>query len=145
LGAAATLEALHRQKAETHAIAQQLADDFTRQMLAIIDVHLPAYALRVSGLVPLDKRIEFVEQFIPGLEERIRSQVDGGMTQDAVSQWIDAQLASYGKDARGLVCDAVQAYLEAERRQVEQNGSAGEGRLKSLAAMESVFFGAQHA
>ncbi len=68
LGAGTSLEALSQQKVETNQIAQRLGDDFTRQMLAIIDVHLPAYGLRVSGLVPLDKRIEFVETFIPGLE-----------------------------------------------------------------------------
>jgi phosphoglucomutase/phosphomannomutase len=144
LGAAATQEALTRQKAETNAIAQQLADDFTRQMLAIIDVHLPTYALRVSGLVALDKRIEFVERFIPGLEERIRSQVYDGTTQEEVSQWIDVQLASYGKDARGLVFDAMEAYLEAESHKVEQNGPVGpawkDERLKELAAMEAAFF-----
>jgi hypothetical protein len=149
LGTAATQETLTRQKVETNAIAQQLADDFTRQMLAIIDVHLPAYALRVSGLVPLDKRIEFVERFIPGLEERTRSQIHDGTTQDEVSQWIDAQLASYGKDARGLVFDAMEAYLEAERRKVEQNGPVGSAwkdeRLQELAAMESAFFFSQTA
>jgi hypothetical protein len=103
----------------------------------------------VSGLVSLDKRIEFVERFIPGLEERIQSQVHDGTTQDEVSQWIDVQLASYGKDARGLVFDAMEAYLEAERHQVEQNGPVEpawkDERLKELAAMESAFFFSQSA
>jgi hypothetical protein len=144
LGADATQEGLTRQKVEMNAVAQQLADDFTRQMLAIIDVQLPAYGLRVSGLVPLDKRIEFVERFIPGLEERIRSQVDGDTTEDEVSEWIDSQLASYGKDARGLVFDAMEVYLEAERYQADQNKLVGKDeRLKALAAMESVFFFSQ--
>jgi hypothetical protein len=35
----------------------------------------------------------------------------------------------------------MEAYLEAERHQVEQNGSLGKDeRLKELAAMESAFF-----
>ena len=66
LGPSSSREALAQQKAQTNAVAQQIADDFTRQMLAIIGVHLPDYALRVSGLVPLDKRIEFAEQFMAG-------------------------------------------------------------------------------
>jgi hypothetical protein len=52
-----------------------------------------------------------------------------------VSEWIDLTLASYGKDARGLVRDAVTAYLETER----QHADAPE-RLEVLATMESVFF-----
>jgi hypothetical protein len=53
-------------------------------------------------------------------------------------------LASYGKDARGLVFDAMEVYLEAERYQADQNKLVGKDeRLKALAAMESVFFFSQ--
>ncbi len=141
LGLQATPEDLMRQKTATDAVAQHLADDFTRQMLAIIDVHLPDYALRVSGLVALDKRVAFVEQFIPGLEEQVRILGDGRVTQAQVSQWIDTQLASYGKDARGLVRNAMSAYLQTERQQLEQHGtSETQERLQALKAMETVFF-----
>ncbi len=135
LGAASAREALARQKAQTDAVAQQIADDFTRQMLAIINVQLPDYALRVSGLVALDKRLEFAEHFMPNLETQVQAIRQGDTTSDAVSQWIDTRLASYGKDARGLVRDAVTAYLEAER----QHADAQE-RLEALTTMESVFF-----
>jgi phosphoglucomutase/phosphomannomutase len=141
LGAQAEPEELARQKAETDAIARRIADDFTRQMLAIIDVHLPPYALRISGLVALDKRLDFVEVFLPDLERRVQSWCQGTATQAEVSQWIDTQLASYGKDARGLVHEAMLAYLQAERYQVEQ-GEVPEApaRLQHLKAMEAVFF-----
>ncbi len=135
LGPESSREALGQQKAQTDAVAQQIADDFTRQMLAIIDVDLPDYALRVSGLVPLDKRLEFTEHFVPDLETQARSLNQGTATSDEVSQWIDTTLASYGKDARGLVRDAMTAYLAAER----QHTNAPE-RLQALAAMERVFF-----
>lgn len=141
LGAQAEPEALARQKAETDAIARRIADDFTRQMLAIIDVHLPPYALRISGLVALDKRLDFVEVFLPGFEGGVQRWCQGATTQAEVSQWIDTQLASYGKDARGLVHEAMLAYLQAERHQVEQGERAGAAaRLQHLKAMETVFF-----
>lgn len=141
LGPQADRDALAHQKAETDAIARRIADDFTRQMLAIIDVHLPDYALRVSGLVPLDKRIDFVETFIPGLESRVSAWRQSTATQGEVSRWIDAHLASYGKDARGLVRDAMTAYLQAERHKGEHGEQAGmQERLQYLKAMETVFF-----
>ncbi len=135
LGPESSREALARQKAQTDAVAQQIADDFTRQMLAIIDVQLPDYALRVSGLVPLDKRLEFAEHFMPDLETQVQALNGGDRTSDDVSQWIDNTLASYGKDARGLVRDAVTTYLETER----QHANAQE-RLQTLTTMEHVFF-----
>jgi phosphoglucomutase/phosphomannomutase len=135
LGAESSREALAQQKVQTDAVAQQIADDFTRQMLTIIGVYLPDYALRVSGLVPLDKRLAFAEHFMPDLETQIQAIQRGDGTEEAVSEWIDLTLASYGKDARGLVRDAVTAYLETERQHAD-----APKRLEALATMESVFF-----
>ena len=134
-------EALARSKAETDAVAQQIADDFTRQMLAIIGVSLPDYALRLSSLLPLDRRLDFVEQFIPDFEKRVQAGCQGRITQQEVSQWIDTHLASYGKDARGLVRDALAAYLGAERQKAkERSGVEVSQRQQCLEAMETVFF-----
>lgn len=144
LGIEAGDDALARSKASTDALAQRLADDFTRQMLATIGVELPDYALRISALVPLDKRLDFVERFVPGFEERALACAQGQGTPEAVSRWIDGQLASYGKDARGLVGDAIAAYLHAARRQVEGMTSMEAWRRRQfLDDMESIFFGPQ--
>jgi phosphoglucomutase len=141
LGQQADHEALARSKAETDAIAQQIADDFTRQMLAIIGVHLPGYALRLSGLLPLDKRLDFVEHFVPGLETRVQTWCAGGTDQEEVAAWIDTHLASYGKDARGLVRDALATYLEAERHKAGSLGVVEAAkRQQCLEAMQTVFF-----
>ncbi len=141
LGPQASHEALARSKADTDAIAQQIADDFTRQMLAIIGVELPDYALRLSGLLPLDKRVDFVENFIPNFETRVHTWRQGGTTQQDVSQWIDAHLASYGKDARGLVRDALAAYVHTERQKARKRVTAqARQRQQCLDAMEAVFF-----
>lgn len=142
LGIEAGDDALARSKAATDDLAQRLADDFTRQMLATIDVVLPDYALRISALVPLDKRLDFVERFVPGFEERALACAQGQGTPEAVSRWVDDQLASYGKDARGLVGDALAAYLHAERQHVEAKTSAEAlQRRQCLDAMEAIFFG----
>ena len=141
VGRQAGREALARCKADTDAVAQRIADDFTRQMLALINVHLPDYGLRISGLVPLDKRLDFVEHFIPGLEERAAALYHGTISQAEVSEWIDTHLASYGKDARGLVREAMTAYVSTEREQAERRGGTDAlQRLQHLKAMESAFF-----
>ena len=142
LGIEAGDDALARSKADTDAMAQQLADDFTRQMLATIGVDLPDYALRISALVPLDKRLDFVERFVPGFEERVLACTQGQGEPEAVSRWVDDQLAPYGKDARGLVSDAVAAYLHGERRQLEAMTSVEASmRRQGLDAMATIFFG----
>jgi hypothetical protein len=122
-------------------VAQHIADDVTRQMLALINVHLPDYGLRLSGLVPLDKRLDFVEHFIPGLEERTAALCHGLLSQEEISVWIDTHLASYGKDARGLVREAMAAYVSTERQQAARRGGTDAlQRLQHLKAMEGAFF-----
>ena len=65
----------------------------------------------------------------------------GGTTQQEVSHWIDAHLASYGKDARGLVRDALAAYVHTERQKARKRGTAqASQRQQCLDAMESLFF-----
>ena len=110
-------------------------------MLALINVHLPDYALRISGLVPLDKRLDFVAHFIPGLEERAAALSHGAASQEEVSDWIDTHLASYGKDARGLVREGMVADLNVfdpdtvapDLPTVAHDLPAGEVRLKQTA------------
>lgn len=141
VGRQAGREALARCKADTDAVAQHIADDVTRQMLALINVYLPDYGLRISGLVPLDKRLDFVKHFIPGLEERAAALCHGSLSQEEISNWIDTHLASYGKDARGLVREAMAAYVGTERQQAEgRGGTDALQRLQHLKAMEGAFF-----
>ncbi|GIX49185.1 MAG: phosphomannomutase [Candidatus Tectimicrobiota bacterium] len=141
LGPQASAAALAQQKAEARAVARRLADDFTHQMLALIGVHLPDYALRLSDLVPLDKRLDFVERFLPELEARVERLCQGEIGREAVSQWIDTALAAYGKDARGLVREAMQAYLEGERQRLAQLApAAAQRRRRLLEAMHELFF-----
>jgi hypothetical protein len=81
-------------------------------MLRVIGVDLPRYALRVSGLVSLDKRVDFARRFVPALVARAQENPGAG----ALGEWIDRELASYGKDARGLTADAMRAFLASGAR-----------------------------
>src|SRR5262249_938327 len=102
---------------------------------------LPDYALRISGLVSLDKRLDFVERFIPGLEERATTLSQGHLTQAELSRWIDTQLASYGKDARGLVRDAIATYVPTEQEKLARRGGVDAlQRQQQLKVLESAFF-----
>ena len=144
LGMEAGDDELARNKAATDALARRLADDFTRQMLATIGMELPLYALRISDLVPLDRRLHFVERFLPDFEERALASVQGQAAQESAPDWIDDRLATYGKDARALVGDAVAAYLQSERQQTEAVANAAALRRRQcLDFMETVFFGIQ--
>ena len=142
LGVEAGDDELASTKMATDGLARRLADDFTRQMLAAVDVELPDYALRISDLVPLDRRLDFVERFVPDFEQRALACARGQDRPESASEWIDERLAPYGKDARALVGDAMTAYLQTERRRAENIGNAAAlQRRQCLDVMETVFFG----
>ena len=105
LGPDATDEEFERVKAETDARVHDFSNDFLQQMLAIVDIEIPRYALEVSDLVSLDNKRHFAETFIPGLEAKVKSGEDS-------QTWIDDQLEPYGADARLLVDRAFRAYLD---------------------------------
>ena len=142
LGIEAADDELARNKAATDGLARRLADDFTRKMLATINVTLPDYALRISDLVSLEKRLDFVERFVPDFEQRALACAQGQDWQDCASGWIDDRLVTYGKDARALVGDAMAAYLQSERRRIQTVANADAyQRQQCLDIMESTFFG----
>ena len=129
LGVDAGAAALERQRAEGDRRTLEIADALSQQMLRVIGVDLPRFALRVSGLVSLDKRIDFAHRFVPALVDRARANPPAA----ELRAWIDAELESYGKDARGLTADAVRAFLAEERAAARTPGPA-------LDAIERAFF-----
>ncbi|MGH8474362.1 MAG: phospho-sugar mutase [Methylococcales bacterium] len=140
LGDHADETAFEGHKASVIQVAKAIGDDFTRQMLAVLGVELPDYALRISGLVPLDRRLHFVNEFMPELEASLARLCEQNATLGGWSCWIDEQLRSYGADARRLVGDAVQSYLAGEREKA--SGMAVDrvrARLQCLDAIESLF------
>jgi len=135
LGPGAGKDVLQKVKLEVSELAMRIADDLTNQMLAVVGLKLPSYALRISGLVPLDKRIAFGGEFLPSLEERVTKLQQNQISKEEISKWIDESLWSYGEDARGLVADAIRAYLDIERRKVGADS-------KRLDLIGSFFFNA---
>ena len=83
--------------------AKDLAIAFAQQMLARVDIHLPAWALRVSDLVAIEHKQHFAEVVIPGLCSRLSAG-------EPVQDWLADQLRPYGKDPLRLVADAVRAW-----------------------------------
>jgi phosphoglucomutase len=118
LGAAAAKAALREAMAKAMALARRIGDDLTNQMLGILGIQIPSYALRVSGLVSLDRRVSFAREFIPALEAKVIAIDEGHATSEDVGTWIDESLRGYGEDARGLVAEAIRAYLDEERERM---------------------------
>jgi phosphoglucomutase/phosphomannomutase len=107
---------------------------FMKEMLALVDVKLPHYALEISDLVALERKKHFAEKFLPEFETRAAAVMANGTNAEAVGEWIDQQLRSYGPDARLLVGRAFRAYLDGRR--------AASGRNEALiATQERIFFG----
>jgi hypothetical protein len=106
---------------------------FMKEMLALVDVKLPHYALEISDLVALERKKHFAEKFLPEFETRAAAVMANGTNAEAVGEWIDQQLRSYGPDARLLVGRAFRAYLDGRR--------AAGGSEALAAAQERIFFG----
>jgi phosphoglucomutase/phosphomannomutase len=92
-------------KAETDERVRAFSNEFLKEMLAIVGIELPGYALEVSDLVSLDNKRHFAETFLPAFQEKARNGAGD------IQAWIDAQLKPYGADARLLVDRAFRAYL----------------------------------
>jgi phosphoglucomutase len=117
--------------------AQSLADDLTRKALAVIGEELPDFALRISGLVSVNKKKDFAENLIPELEERAAALLDGSLDRAGAKTWLDERLASYGKDPRGLVARAFGLYMAKALAAAENAGETQKKR--NLEAQMEIF------
>ena len=91
--------------AEVDAACRELAWDFAQLMLERVEMPIPRWALRVSDLVPVELKLAFAHDILP---EAVRRLSEG----ESLDTWLDDTLAPFGKDARGLVADAVAAFPE---------------------------------
>jgi phosphoglucomutase/phosphomannomutase len=90
--------------------ARALARAFAQDMLARVDVHVPAWALRVSDLCAIESKVHLAETLLPALLERLARGVDP--RDPELQAWLDAELRAYGKDPRKLVAEAVRAWAD---------------------------------
>ena len=87
--------------AEVDAACQEMAEDFVLLMLERLGTDCPRWALKASGLLPMERKLE-----LPALVDAIRARQARG---DAVFPWLDGELERFGKDAYGLVEPALSA------------------------------------
>ena len=121
-----------RRKVDDEVLA--FSNSFMKSMLALIDVELPDYALEISDLVSLENKRHFAEKFIPAFESQAQAHANSETTAQAVNEWIDAQLAAYGPDARLLVARAMRSYFVDERSRASEKEAI-------IAKQERLFFG----
>lgn len=94
-------EEIERVNRETRA----LAEAFTLEMLSRVGLSLPRWALRVSDLVSVEHKLHLARTVLPALITHLEAEdPDAG-------RWLDVQLAPFGRDGRGLVAEAVRAWL----------------------------------
>ncbi|MCP4807229.1 MAG: phospho-sugar mutase [Proteobacteria bacterium] len=98
--------------AEVTAACIDMAEDFVLLMLSRAGLELPRWALKASGLLPIEKKQHLAAVVAPALAERL----DAGT---ASREWLEAQLADYGKDAVGLVAPALSVWAASTGRSVD--------------------------
>ena len=109
LPAGSTVADLRQAQRATDARADLIGVAFTRYALNIIDVEMPDWGLRVSGLVSLTNRLDFVNTFLDELVGQAKP-----LSAADLAAWADTRLQAYGKDPRGLVAPGVASYLDAK-------------------------------
>jgi phosphoglucomutase len=92
--------------------ARTLARAFAQDMLARVDVHVPAWALRVSDLCAIESKVHLAETLVPAVRDRLAGGADP--RDPTLQAWLDGELRAYGKDPRKLVADAIRAWADAE-------------------------------
>lgn len=112
---------------------EEFSNAFMRMMLAIVGVELPGYCYLISDLVALERKQHFARVFLPELESRTQALAAGEGDKGQLNQWIDAELRTYGPDARLLVAKAFRAYLAEARR-------SDPARAAVLDLEEQIFF-----
>jgi phosphoglucomutase/phosphomannomutase len=135
LGAGASDESFAAIRQAVDREVEEFSNIFMKEMLAIVGVKLPRYAMEISDLVALERKQHFAERFVPSLAEKVEGTLRSQESAETVDRWIDQELKSYGPDARLLVGKAFRSYLAGEREK-------GSSNKELLAAEERVFFGA---
>ncbi len=144
LGSGAKDEDLSNVKQEIDKIVMAIGDDFTSKMLKIIGIKLPDYALRISGLVTLDNKIDFVEKFLPEFEDKVTLILSDQTSVWEIKDWLNERLNSYGKDAQGLVANGLQKYIDDSIEdlifKMGKNELEDNFKYKVLKKQEEIFF-----
>jgi phosphoglucomutase/phosphomannomutase len=116
IGLDASEEVLDEEHARIEAIVSELSDQVAIQAHAILGISMPRHGLRVSALLGLSARRDFVDHFLPEL--LVKTQESSG----DLGPWIDQRIDDYGRDARALVKGGVALWLESAALDGAQKG-----------------------
>ena len=94
--------------ASLDARCKALAEALVMEMLGRVGIRLPAWALAVSDLVPVEQKQHFAEELMPQLVKRLQQGAP-------VDDWLDQALAPLGRDPRGLIAPGVAAWIQAHK------------------------------
>lgn len=97
-----------RSQRELRREVRLLADAVMQAVLARGGLQLPAWAVRISDLVPVEDKQHFAERVLPGVVARVVE--DNGALAGA-GEWLDRCLVAYGPGARSLFTPAVAAFV----------------------------------
>ena len=101
--------------------ARVLEADFVAHCLGLIGVELPEWGYRISGLVALEHKLDFVGPFQHEFAERARAAASGEIGVEELRDWIDRRLRPYGRDARSLTADALGVYFDQLEEETTQS------------------------
>lgn len=125
------VESLSALRARVDAAIQRFADDFTQEMLGRVGIRLSPAALRISGLVSLENKLDF-EKFLPELEMKAREHQAGRLTRDELLKWTLDRLKKYGKEPFPLVAGGIKEYVAAE---LPPSDSSRQAVLRTMQAL----------
>ncbi|NUN15809.1 MAG: phospho-sugar mutase [Myxococcales bacterium] len=106
LGTFAGDDDVNTAKDQLDAALQQVTDTLAQQAYAFLGLDMPVWGLRVSPLLGLTHRRDFVEKFLVELADHAQKQ-----PLDILHAWAQNRLATYGKDPLALVKNGVAAWL----------------------------------
>ena len=102
-------DALESQRDALNAELTTLTDAVAQQAYAVLGIDMPIWGLRVSSLLGLSARRDFVSAFLPEFQEKAAT-----LSASELDEWTNQRVLSYGKDPCALVRGGVKCWLESQ-------------------------------
>jgi phosphoglucomutase len=111
-GTPANREALPQIKSSEKAFVRAAIFEFVDGLLRAIGISLARPGFGISSLVSLENKLDFVERFLPELDDRL-APGHTPMSAQALEAWVETRLKGYGQDPRFLVRAGIRDHLHA--------------------------------
>jgi phosphoglucomutase len=100
---------LETRRDELNAELTTLTDEVAQQAYSILGIDMPIWGLRVSSLLGLSARQDFVTSFLPEFQKEAAT-----LDEEQLTAWTIQRVQSYGKDPRALVRNGVECWLQSQ-------------------------------